>query len=647
MLGRVSELLARPSADFGELSGRSMPTEQLLDVYRSKNKDDAHQYFGAALRRFKEPRPMESPMRVDGLLDILSGGSARSLVRKLAMVLCALIMLPAVANANNLIIDENSEHWTFDGALELSQAIAPDARTDDVIAGQYDESFHFTDASVPNLNGREGPIWVRVRVKNTSSEALSTRLVLKYPQPARIDFFVEGQSGKFKQTTLGSFVALDSSEFGRFPNAALELAPGQTKQAYIRLESPGPVLIPLQLFGQDHFAQVMTRDYLIYGLLIGIILAIAIHSALTFAATREWAFGWFVLFALSGAGFIITGTGIGKAMLWPEIAFYSNSLIFIVQGIGVTSSAMFLASYLATRTNAPVLHRLIMFVAAAGVLSCFSVAMPLLPSQIAIFIGLLLGQPLLFCAALLLAKRGVEGARTLLYGWTLTQAGSVWIYLRAFDLVPYSEFNHFALPLAVTFSALLFSWALTSRARKAEYKAMHDALTRLPNRFKLEVLSNRSVTFRSAITSVLQVDLDGFKQINDTYGHAAGDTVLQNVAARIGKTIGGKGIAFRTGGDEFVVVLQKVSDGESALALANQLISEISEPVMFRDQTLNVGASVGIAVPETASEDLNAVIERADAALYSAKRSGKGCVTLCDLATQRRVLSDAMEQIAA
>ncbi|MEL6878485.1 MAG: diguanylate cyclase [Pseudomonadota bacterium] len=568
-------------------------------------------------------------------------------MRALAAAFCLLAGLTVPAHANVLKIDENSEQWLFDGALELSQSIPADVAPDDVLAGEYSGEFELTEASVPNLNGRKGAIWVKVQVQNTSLEALNTRLVLKFPQPSRIDFFIEDGNGAFKQATLGSSIALDDREFGRFPNAEIALAPGEMKQAYIRLESGGPVLIPLQLFTADRFAEVMTRDYLIYGLLIGIILAIAIHSALTFAATREWAFSWFVLFALSGAGFIVTGTGIGKALLWPGIAFYSNSLIFVVQGIGVASSAMFLATYLSTRTNAPILHRWVMFVAAAGALSCFTTPMPLLPSQIILVIGLLLGQPLLFVAALILAWRGVEGSRTLLFGWTLTQAGSVWIYLRALDVVPYTEFNHFALPLAVTFAALLFSWALTSRARAAEYKSMHDALTRLPNRFKLEMLANRSNAFRRNITGVLQIDLDGFKDVNDTMGHAAGDEVLRIVARRIADAVHGEGHAYRVGGDEFVVLAERRRNGTNLIALANRIIVAASQPVSFRDQTAQIGASIGLAIPQSNVEDIALVIERADAALYQAKRGGKGRVSVCDLASEREVLRDAMEQKAA
>lgn len=571
--------------------------------------------------------------------------------RALVFVMVALVFAiiggsTAMAQAPALEIDGSGEHWSLLETMEVSQSVPRSAGFDAVRAGNFAAEFESAKGEVPNVRGEDGPLWVSAPLHNTGSSQIDVQMVLKYPQPNRITFFVEGDAGTYSKIETGSAVAADQPPAGRFPHAAVSIPPGEKRQIYLRLETTGPLLVPLQLFTQQHFGAAMTRDYLIFGLLIGCLLAIAIHSGLTFTATKETSFGWFVLFALACAGFILTGTGMAKALLWPGIAFHSNALILMVQGLGNGASAMFLATYLSTSEKTPRLHKAILTVACLAFASSFTTPLPDVVAQPLLFIGLLVAPLMLFGVTVYAAIRGIEGARALLVGWTMIQAGTTWIYLRALDLVPYTEFNHYALPLAATFTALHFSWALTSRARLAEHHAAHDRLTGLPNRFKLEMLEKRSDMLRSNIAGVLQVDLDGFKQVNDTMGHVAGDEVLRTVSKRIASAINGEGQVYRTGGDEFVILAEKRRNGTNLIALANRVIIAASQPIEFRGEIATVGASIGLAVPQSDDEEIGEIVERADAALYGAKRAGKGQVKCADARTERAVLGSALDRAA-
>ncbi|MCB9957002.1 MAG: GGDEF domain-containing protein [Rhodospirillaceae bacterium] len=165
------------------------------------------------------------------------------------------------------------------------------------------------------------------------------------------------------------------------------------------------------------------------------------------------------------------------------------------------------------------------------------------------------------------------------------------------------------------------------RAHHADLRAMarRDGLTRLPNRvaFEESVAQEASRCRRSGRKfAVLYIDLDGFKGINDTFGHKAGDSVLQGVAAALTSRIRQVDTAARLGGDEFVVLLADVGDAESALAVANDLCARIAE-VSYEGRC--IGGSIGAAIwPDDA--DLEHLLQRADDAMYRAKQAGKNRV---------------------
>lgn len=568
----------------------------------------------------------------------------------LCLALAFLLLLPpdqANAQPSVLEIDAAGKQWSLIDSMQVSHNILPSITFEKVQSGEFDETFASTDGVVPNLDGDKGPVWVRSVLRNISSDSVTAQVVLKYPQTHSIKFFVERADGRYSKIQRGSGEVFDEDIAGRFPHARVDIPGGEERMIYLRLETPGPILIPLQVFSASYFGQAMTRDNLVFGLLIGCLMAIAIHSGLTFSVTREAAFGWFVIFALSGAGFILTATGMAKAIIYPYLAFNSNSVLMVIQALGNAASALFLASVLKTRQRAPRLHKVILGIATIALLSAFT---SLIPNRFALpltAISLLFGPTILFGTNIFLALRGVPGARTLLIGWTFIQAGTVWLFLRALDVVPYTEINHYALPVAATFTALHFSWVLTSRARQAEHRAKHDALTGLPNRFKLEMLNREAGHPGRRTAAVLQVDLDGFKRVNDTLGHAAGDHVLCVVAERFEEVVQADGTTFRIGGDEFVVLISQNQNYHNLLATANRIIIAASKPIKFRDHQVGIGASIGIALVDAQENDFDSAIERADNALYEAKREGKGRVKFYDLETEREVLTQAIERKAA
>ena len=166
--------------------------------------------------------------------------------------------------------------------------------------------------------------------------------------------------------------------------------------------------------------------------------------------------------------------------------------------------------------------------------------------------------------------------------------------------------------------------------RKLTHQATHDALTGLANRTLFtesvtEALANASAD--GSTVAVLFIDLDDFKTVNDSLGHAAGDDLLVILGRRLGHALPRGGLAARLGGDEFAVVLREASDAHDAHHVAHVLLEAVSAPVSLVGRSVPVNASIGVAVAargQTTAE----VLRNADTAMYAAKGRGKHCVAM-------------------
>jgi len=168
--------------------------------------------------------------------------------------------------------------------------------------------------------------------------------------------------------------------------------------------------------------------------------------------------------------------------------------------------------------------------------------------------------------------------------------------------------------------------------------AHHDALTGLGNRMLFHKQLSDAVAQRQAHggdLAVLFIDLDGFKAINDTLGHWAGDTLLKHLSSRLRNVLREGDQIGRLGGDEFAILQFGKDQPNEASALAARLIEVINTPFSFDKQTLLVGASIGIAVADGDYQDPDALLRAADLAMYRAKADGRGCVRYFEPALDR------------
>jgi diguanylate cyclase (GGDEF)-like protein len=160
---------------------------------------------------------------------------------------------------------------------------------------------------------------------------------------------------------------------------------------------------------------------------------------------------------------------------------------------------------------------------------------------------------------------------------------------------------------------------------RIQHLARHDALTDLPNRIEfLEQMARTEAALkRGEMAAVLYIDLDHFKAVNDTLGHAVGDEVIKQAAVRLWGTSRESDLLARLGGDEFALLLRPVESADAAAKVADRIIKTISAPMNIGGQRIEIGASVGIAVGPGDGVSTDTLVKNADLALYKAKSEGR------------------------
>ena len=159
-----------------------------------------------------------------------------------------------------------------------------------------------------------------------------------------------------------------------------------------------------------------------------------------------------------------------------------------------------------------------------------------------------------------------------------------------------------------------------------ESLALHDALTGLPNRrllmdrLSLSIVQARR---RRGMMAMMYLDLDGFKQINDTLGHDVGDMLLKMVADRLVASVREEDVVARLGGDEFVTVLWELNHANDVAKLASKVIQAVSEPYSIQGHSVQITISAGVGIFPTHGEEAETLMKSADLALYEAKHAGK------------------------
>ena len=177
--------------------------------------------------------------------------------------------------------------------------------------------------------------------------------------------------------------------------------------------------------------------------------------------------------------------------------------------------------------------------------------------------------------------------------------------------------------------------------QKLQHQALHDPLTKLPNRILFEnryQLAHSPDKTDQRLVAVLFVDLDNFKMVNDEFGHAVGDQVLMKLGERMQSALRESDTVARLGGDEFVIILEDIHEKDDVRRIARKIQQSISQPMLIDGQQVHVTASIGINISEKSKLSETDLVKTSDSAMYKVKEDGKNDFQFYDTAPRENDL---------
>lgn len=569
------------------------------------------------------------------LVELLRRWSFPATLRWLAFALCCLLLGPAQANSPNKLSELPSEplgHW-LQILVEEGDPLSLDEARRAVELGK----FKAATQHVPKFGIGAKPIWVYLQVENDGRLAADRRLQLEISWLDRIDVY------QFHGDELISrWAAGDSDASLQHPRPGLGyvfdliLPPGNS-ELLVRISTPDPLLIPLRLLDSGSAEALQNKYNYGYGLLYGFLLALIAYNAMLYLGLRNRGYFDYTLYLSS---FVLTNlayTGHGYGWLWPQYPAFQQYVIPVMMLIFGCLGLRFASGFLSLRQHAPLTHRLIhVLIAIACLLMVIAVAIGQQQYAVLIaFVFLLCVSLSMVWIGLITVHHGRDAGGYFLTAAVAAMAGTATTALAVWIGLPYSSLTFHAAGWGVVIEGILFALALAHRMRKvqqarqeAEQLANVDPLTGLLNRrsFFARATPLWSTALRNKRPlSVMMVDIDFFKRINDTHGHAVGDQVLQAISQRLSAACRSGDVAARWGGEEFLVVLPETHASQAA-QLAERLRADI-EAMQIRSngQTFGLSASFGIAGYD-GHDNLEQLIRESDHWLYQAKQGGRNRV---------------------
>ncbi|OIR06568.1 phytochrome-like protein cph2 [mine drainage metagenome] len=509
---------------------------------------------------------------------------------------------------------------------------------DEAISKDLSGAFTVGSSPILTFGINSNPVWIRLSVTNPSVDSLNRQLLIENSWLDHLDvYFVRDHQLINKYSVGDSLPFLSRPIVGRFFsfNHAFDVG---TTNIYLRVETPDPIVVPIFLLSSAAVAHRETMQGYSYGFLYGYLLALLAYNLLIFIGLRHKRH---LLYAVFIAVFIVTNiayTGHGFAWLWPENVTLQRWIIPVLMLVYGVVGLAFAKHFLNTRTNFPRAHKIATWACAlfAALLVMAIVADKQLYALLDAFVFVTFFSVMMLTLGLMSCYSGYRYARYFLFASIASMLGTGTTALSVWGFIPFNDWTYRAVELGMLIDATLLALALADQLRSiqlewklAEQLAARDPLTALNNRraFLEKVQPIWSIAQRSKRDlSLIILDIDHFKSINDRYGHAAGDLALVAVSKLLADSARDGDVVARWGGEEFLILLSETKL-EAAIIMAERLrvaISEINLPSGNNHITLT--ASFGVAYMDQHAT-LDALISEADGYLYQSKAKGRNLIS--------------------
>jgi len=478
-------------------------------------------------------------------------------------------------------------------------------------------------------------LWAVLPVTNESER--DNKLVIKIDNAwlDEIDIYFVQDEQVLHRAALGDTLPFTQRPIlRRMPAVAYQFPPGRT-DVYFRVYSKDPLTIPIYIGAEESHVVAASSNAYFYGALYGILGILFIYNIVLYSYLKELKYLLYSAYLFAFTTFNFTYTGHGFWTLWPESIGLQQSLMPTLMFAYLFSGVIFTLEFLNTRTYLPALYafRYKLY----GGLLILALSLLLIDDRsIAIMAQLVILTTLsiwMLVIGYYSYKSGNRLATFFVPAVIMGTSGATISSLATWGIIPYSQWAFrgieigMLLEMSLLSVSLGFNFRMAQEARKsAEINARVDPLTNLYNRrafsdlvHPLWQLGKRNKT----PMAIILIDLDWFKRINDEYGHAIGDEVLEGVAKELKQRLRKSDIPLRWGGEEFLVFLPNTNISE-----ARQLADKMREHFDSKNitPTHKVTMSIGVVSALAHEIELDKLIGLADKALYQAKHKGRNCV---------------------
>jgi len=517
-----------------------------------------------------------------------------------------------------------------------------------------------------------GAFWFHVRLLNRSLTEPRWLLVQQYALSDHIDAYTRYADGRVIHQSGGDALPFPARSIRyRHPNFWLDLPRDQPVDVFVRVQSQSSMQVPLVLFTPTAFTELSRDAQLGMGLYFGILLALFFYNMVLWLTLRDASYFWYLLHISAFGMVLFTLNGLGFEYLWPGSTWLADKSVPLSICLAQIGMHQFTRTFLGLQRRWRLGDRIsigvIVFYVLLGVAATqlpYHVSTPIASASVFLSIGWIA------VTSVVSLRRGYKPAKLLLLAWSMFLLGTGLFTAVAFGLVPKVFITEYGKEIGSALEMLLLSVALGYRyaalrnenerivreardqlEQKVEQRTaeltnalsqLEDAHARLresSQRDGLTGLHNRTYFhegFESLLSqarsgrrlSLLMIDLDHFKQINDRYGHLVGDDCLRWAARVIGQSLRPhNALLARFGGEEFVVALPGM-DLDAAASVAEELRRRLrSEPCRSQGYSIRVTASFGVHAVDTHMKGgIEAALQIADDALYRAKADGRDCV---------------------
>jgi diguanylate cyclase len=508
------------------------------------------------------------------------------------------------------------------------------------------ELFTPTQALDGALGSQKNPVWLRIPIRVSAGGDPHWIVDVDYQPITKLDFFLVRESQIEQSASMGNVRAFELRPLkSRSYAMPVELKAGQDYVLYIRAQMQGGMVLPLTLHRPPSFLAYSTAEQMLQGLIIGIGLCLIVYSLGQWLSLRESLFAKYALLTFGSLLFCTFLFGIGTQFLWKNNTWMESHIGVLAALCASIGSFLFNEHSLRGPGVKPWFAYVMKGGAVLGTVLAVIYSLDIFDNRTMTAIISLIGTVPALLGIPVAAKRALERdplGVALVFAWLAYGAAAAVLIALFAGKLPANFWTVHSFEIGATIDMFVFMYVLSLRTRAVRLAANRasqerdvmrslahtDPLTGLANRRSLNESLEAALRHSSAdnMLAVYVIDVDGFKPVNDRYGHDTGDELLVSIARRLKSHTRNSDVVARVGGDEFVIIANGIREQRLAFELGTKLVDVFNEPFQLRLGVAHIGLTIGYALAPVDAADATSLLKVADAAMYEGKQEGKRCL---------------------